>query len=88
MAAPGLLAIPEMIGMIATAAKLATADLKETVEAKREAERAGAATSYSLSRATGTGTGSTTAGMGAAQADGVTTNGLAAALQITRGRLR
>lgn len=86
MAAPGLLAIPEMIGMIATAAKLATADLKETVEAKREAERAGAATSSSLSRAAGTG--STTAAMGASAGTGVTTNGLAAALQITRGRLR
>lgn len=85
----GLIAVAEMLGMVGKAAKLAAIDLREANEIAAKTP-AGAATSYSLSRATGTGTGtgSTTAGMGAAQADGVTTNGLAAALQITRGRLR
>lgn len=82
--ARGLLAVAEMIGMIGQAAKLATADLRATAEAKREAEQPGASTSYSVTRAAGTG--STTPGMGSATGTAVTTNGLAAALQITRGR--
>lgn len=83
----GLIAVAEMLGMVGKAAKLAAMDLREANEIAAKTP-AGAATSYSLSRATGTGTGSPTAGMGAAPSDGVTTHGLAAALQITRGRLR
>lgn len=76
----GLLAVAEMLGMIGEAAKLATADIRETVKAAETAT----ATSSSVARAAGTG--STTPGMGSATGTGVTTNGLAAALQITRGR--
>jgi hypothetical protein len=76
----GLLAVAEMLGMVGKAAQLATADIRETVKAAEAAT----ATSSTVARAAG-GTAST---MGSSQADGVTTNGLAAALQITRGRSR
>lgn len=78
----GLLAVAEMIGMIGQAAKLAAADLREA----NAAAKPSAGTSSSVTRASGTG--STTTGMGATTGTGVTANGLAAALQITRGRLR
>lgn len=78
----GLLVVAEMLGMIGKAAKLATADIRETVEAKRDAEQPSGS---AVSRASGTG--AAAAGMGAAASNGVTANGLAAALQITRGRL-
>lgn len=77
--ARGLLAVAEMIGMIGEAAKLATADIRETVKAAETAT----ATSSSVTRASNAPAGT----MGAAPSGGVTTNGLSAALQITRRRL-
>jgi hypothetical protein len=75
--------VPEMLGMIGKAAALTATTIATATE---EAERYSAAISGTTSGVPRAGTAAGT--MGSAPSDGVTTNGLAAALQITRGRSR
>ena len=82
----GLLSVAEMIGRIGVAAKMAATDIREATEQiKQDVASVGGTSSAMGKSGDGSGGG---ASMGADQAGAaVGTNTLAAALQMTRGRL-
>ncbi len=83
----GLMVVVDLFAGMAKGAALAASEIREATEERRQYNAAvSGATSgtSSVPRAAG----SAPSTMGAAPSDGVTTDGLAAALQITRGRLR
>lgn len=87
--AGGLLVVAEMLGMIGSAARLMTEDLREAAEAKKDYDAA--ISGSSMSRATGGG--ASTMGSSSGAPDGnagmskaVTAAGLKAALAVTRRR--